>query len=62
MDIVLRPVLGTSTLIYLDDIIVTSEILEERIKHLEEAFTLLNEAGLKINPKKCKFAAKELRY
>ncbi|KFM73878.1 Retrovirus-related Pol polyprotein from transposon 297, partial [Stegodyphus mimosarum] len=61
MDIVLRPVLGKSTVIYLYDIIVTSETLEEHIKHLEEVFTLLYKAGLKVNPKKCKFASKELR-
>ncbi|KFM73013.1 Retrotransposable element Tf2 protein type 1, partial [Stegodyphus mimosarum] len=54
MDIILRPVLGKSTVIYLDDVIVTSETIDEHVKHLEEA-------GLKINPKKCEFAAKELR-
>ncbi|XP_035221711.1 uncharacterized protein LOC118194646 [Stegodyphus dumicola] len=56
MDIVLRPI------IYLDDIIVTSETLDEHVKRLKEVFALLNEAGFKINARKCKFAAKELRY
>ncbi|KFM63797.1 Retrovirus-related Pol polyprotein from transposon 297, partial [Stegodyphus mimosarum] len=62
MDKILRPVIGKSTFIYLDDIIVTSESLEEHIKDLREVFTLLKDAGLKVNIKKCKFAAKELKY
>ncbi|KFM73065.1 Retrovirus-related Pol polyprotein from transposon 17.6, partial [Stegodyphus mimosarum] len=62
MDIVLRPVLGKSTFIYLDDIIITSSTLEQHLQDLRKVFSLLNEAGLKINASKCKFAAKELRY
>ncbi|KFM71017.1 Transposon Ty3-I Gag-Pol polyprotein, partial [Stegodyphus mimosarum] len=62
MDIVLKPVLGKSTLIYLDDIIITSSSLEQHIKDLQEVFSLLKEAGLTINASKCKFATKELKY
>ncbi|KFM65053.1 Retrovirus-related Pol polyprotein from transposon 17.6, partial [Stegodyphus mimosarum] len=51
MDIILRLLLGKSTVIYLDDIIVPSETVKEYIKHLKEVFALLNEAGLTINPK-----------
>lgn len=47
--------LGTGegyTLAYLDDIIIYSKTWKEHIAHLRQVFHYLQEAGLKINPKK----------
>jgi len=45
--------------IYFDDAIIFSESLKEHIEHLEMVFNQLSEAGLKLNPRKCKFVCEE---
>jgi hypothetical protein len=47
---------------YLDDIIITSNSLEEHIEHLRQIFTILQENGLQINPAKCVFAAAAVEF
>ena len=42
--------------IYLDDVIVFSETVADHIKHLESVFSCLMEAGLMLNPKKCRIS------
>ena len=42
---------------YIDDIVVWSNTLEEHLQHLEQIFQRLREAGLKVHPGKCVFAA-----
>ena len=49
-------------LIYLDDIIVFSNNIEEHIKRLDKVFQRLHEYNLKINPKKCEFFKKSVTY
>ncbi|KFM58048.1 Retrovirus-related Pol polyprotein from transposon 17.6, partial [Stegodyphus mimosarum] len=61
MNITLRPVFGKNTFIYLEDLIIARGTIDEHIKDLREVFSLLNEAGLKINAFKYKFLATELR-
>ena len=41
-------------LVYLDDVIVFSETLEDHIVHLKAVFDKLRSAGLMLNPSKCK--------
>ena len=48
--------------VYLDDVIVYSETLEEHASHLRTVFERLRTANLKLNPAKCKFVCKEVDY
>ena len=50
------------TSVYLDDVIVFSETLEEHVDHLRIVFTRLRMAGLKLNPAKCRFVCDEVEY
>jgi hypothetical protein len=48
---------------YLDDLIVVSrDTIENHFTHLEEVFTRLASAGLKVNATKCHFCCDELEY
>jgi hypothetical protein len=47
--------------IYLDDIIVFSETLEEYVIRLERVLKKLSETNLTIEPKKCQFLKHEAR-
>ena len=49
-------------LIYVDDIICYSANMTDHLKHLKLIFERLKEAGLKLNPRKCHFAASEVKY
>ena len=42
-------------LIYIDDIIIFSQSVDEHLVHLEEVFRRLRDANVKLNPKKCSF-------
>ena len=46
---------------YIDDILVFSKS-EEHFKHLTIIFDCLNDYGLTINLKKCKFGRKEIKF
>ena len=48
--------------VYLDDVIVYSETLEEHVSHLRTVFERLRTANLKLNPAKCKFVCEEVDY
>lgn len=49
-------------LVYLDDLIILGQNLNEHITKLEEIFLILEKNNLKINPDKCEFLPKELKY
>ena len=49
-------------LIYIDDIIIFSKSVDERLTHLEEVFRRLREANVKLNPKKCSFVKQQIEY
>ena len=48
--------------VYLDDIIVFSNSVEEHFQNLDQVFNRLTEAGLKLKPQKCKFMSREVPY
>ena len=48
--------------VYIDDIIVFSDSVEEHIGHLREVFGRLRRANLKLHPKKCQFARCSVLY
>ena len=47
---------------YLDDIIIYSRSEKEHLEHLEEIFTRLKAAGLKLKLEKCHFFKKHIQY
>jgi len=47
---------------YLDDHLIASATLEEHFLHLEAFFGVLDENGLTINPAKCVFAVRSLKF
>ncbi|MCP3663135.1 MAG: DDE-type integrase/transposase/recombinase, partial [Gammaproteobacteria bacterium] len=51
-----------SVLIYIDDLIVYSETIEQHLKDLEEVFIRLKKAKLKLKPKKCEFGKAEVGF
>ena len=52
----------SSCLLYLDDIVVFSETIEEHIERLGRVFDRLRECGLKVNPKKCHLFKQKIQY
>ena len=47
--------LGASMEVYIDDMLVKSTTVELHIAHMSEAFQILREYNMKLNPAKCAF-------
>ena len=47
--------IGTTMEVYIDDMLVKSTTAELHIAHLSEAFQILREYNMKLNPTKCAF-------
>lgn len=54
--------LEPNVFVYLDDIIVATETLEQHIELLEKIANRITDAGLTVSPLKSKFCARELNY
>ncbi len=55
VDIILAGVKWKSCLVYLDDVIVFSRNIEEHFDHLQDVLRLLEQAGVTLKLKKCRF-------
>jgi len=62
MERVLQEILAKICFVYLDDIIVSSQSFEEMMINLENVFIYFRTASLKVNPKKCFFFSREVKY
>jgi hypothetical protein len=62
MNNVLMGLIGTRCFVYLDDVIIFGENLEEHHTRLREVFEKLRQYNLKIEPDKCEFLKTELTY
>ena len=62
MNDVLKDVIGTLIIVYLDDIVVHSKDQAEHYKHLQIVLQLLREHELYANLAKCKFVQPELHF
>ena len=62
MDQVLLGLQGVEAFIYLDDIVVYAEDLEEHGKKVRRLLNRLKEANLSLQPDKCEFLFKEITY
>jgi len=62
MNQVLRKYLGSSVLVYLNDIIIYSWTFKEHKQYVKQVFQTLRKANLMMKPKKCEFVKPELRF
>ena len=60
MHLILKSLCWPDCLVYLDDIIVFGRTLQEHRERLSLVLSRLTEAGLKINPKKCKLLCEQV--
>lgn len=61
MEIVLKGLIGTVCMIYIDDIVVYSKNEEDHVDHLSLLFERLQQFNLRLNPAKCVFGMKEVK-
>lgn len=52
----------TGVSVYLDDILITGETLEQHLKNLDIVLTKLETAGLKLKKEKCQFLEMKVEY
>ncbi|KZS06792.1 Uncharacterized protein APZ42_029632 [Daphnia magna] len=62
MNYVLRNVLGSKALVYLDDDIIFSDAFEDHLRDIREIFKLLKEDNLKLKINKCLFIKRSVDY
>lgn len=62
MSIVLSGLSHMQIAVYIDDVIIASNTIEEHIEKLKIVFQRLNEANLKLKPKKCSLLKTEVTY
>ncbi|MCG8112252.1 MAG: reverse transcriptase, partial [Candidatus Thiodiazotropha taylori] len=62
MELALAGLQWSTCLIYIDDIIVYGRNFDEHIKRVEEVFTRLRDAGLKLKPDKCDMLQPEVVF
>ena len=59
---VLRGLTWRSAVIYVDDRLIFSQNFKEHLTHLEQVFSRLRGANLKLKPSKCRFATPSVEY
>jgi len=59
---VLKPLLQIACEVYMDDIIIIGNTMEQYIENLEAVLAKLAEHGLTVNPDKCKLGVKSVEY
>jgi hypothetical protein len=58
----LRKYLDNYYVVYLDDILIFTETLEEHIKIVQEILQILTDAGILLKPSKCEFHVTETEF
>ena len=62
MEVVLAGLARNKCLVYLDDVLVIGHSLEEHHRNLREVLERIRTAGLRLKPKKCRFAQTKVEY
>ena len=57
-----RLLFGSTMEVYIDDMLVKSKQRSDHATHLEQAFDLLREYGMKLNPLKCAFGVNDGKF
>ena len=57
-----RPLLGSTMEVYIDDMLVKSKQRLDHTTHLQQAFKILQEYGMKLNPLKCAFGVSSDKF
>ena len=48
--------------VYLDNVLIASRDIKEHLEHVKKVLQKVSEAGLRLKPSKCVFAAEEIEY
>jgi len=51
-----------AALVYIDDVLIFSKNFNQHLEHLEQLFSNLRQANLKLHPAKCTFASSSVKY
>lgn len=62
MDALLAKVKWQFVWLYLDDMVISSRVLDERIEHVCQVLTLLNDTGVMLSLKKYEFFTNRISY
>lgn len=62
MSCIFKDLVGTTGEVYLDDMVVKSQILKDHSGDIQRVFDVLDKAGLKLNPKKGTFRVKADKF
>lgn len=62
MNRIFHPYLDQFVVVYLDDIVIHSNTLEEHVEHLRKAFQVLRENELFIKQEKCEFSQHKVHF
>ena len=62
MNKTLHPYLDWFVVIFLDDIVIYSNILEEHVEHLQTVFKVLKENEFYVKQEKCSFVKEEVHF
>ncbi|KAJ8877128.1 hypothetical protein PR048_021581 [Dryococelus australis] len=62
MDSMIRGLTPTQCMVYIDDFIIFSKVMEQHVEHLRSVFDRLEKANLSLSLEKCYFAVNEVRY
>jgi hypothetical protein len=62
MDLVLRNLIGYEAWVFIDDILIYSDTIEEHAKRLPNIFEWFKKANLQLQPEKCAFAKDKVTY
>ena len=61
MEVVLKGLIGSICMLYIDDIVVYSKNEQEHVEHLKLMFDRLDRYNLRLNPAKCVFGMREVK-
>ena len=62
INLMFRPLIGTSMEVYIDDLLVKSIQEDDHLQHLTEAFDILKKFQMKLNPAKCTFVVASRKF
>ena len=62
METVLADLVRDCCVVYIDDILVVGETFEAHLENLQRVFDCLQQANLRLKPKKCEFASPQVEY